>query len=534
MAAPPRPSMMTSVRPDPPEPTLMVWICFAAMAFGNFMSLLDVQIVASSIGDIQAGVGASRDEISWVQTSYLIAEVISIPLSGFLGRALGVRLLFSGAAIGFSFMSAMCALSWDLPSLIAFRALQGFIGGALVPTTMSMAFLVFPQRHQPMSSTIIGLVSTLGPTMGPTLGGWIAETFDWRWLFWVNVLPGVTIATIVFTRLKMMPGPNWAMMRAIDLYGLIGLASMLGSAQYVLEQGPRDGWDDTRVVALFFVSIAGGVLFFTRALTRAVPIVDLRPFANSSFLVATMLGFILGAALFGPVFLQPVFLAQVRGYNPLQIGHTMFAQGLVMMFMSPFTARVSQRITDPRPFAAAAFGLIAVSCYLQSRLTAQSGLESFWVPQILRGIGMMTAFVTVMRPAFATLSAELVQSATGLFNLVRNLGGAFGIAILLTAQNHFFAFHKQELYAAANPAKPAVADMLNGMAQMTDAQGWRGDGATAALANYIYYLDREALVMTFNDDFFILMIALLIAMVGVFLMRRPKPLPVMPEPTEAH
>ena len=273
MAAPPRPSMMATMRPDPPEPTLTIWICFAAMAFGNFMSLLDVQIVASSIGDIQSGVGASRDEISWVQTSYLIAEVIAIPLSGFLGRALGVRLLFTIAAAGFAFMSAMCALSWDLPSLIVFRSMQGFIGGALVPTTMSMAFLVFPQRHQPLSSTIVGLVSTLGPTMGPTLGGWIAETWDWRWLFWINVIPGITIATIVWNNLK-MPGPNWTMLKAIDFIGLIGLASMLGSAQYVLEEGPKDGWDDPTVLGLMIVSVVGGIVFFTRALSRPIPIVD--------------------------------------------------------------------------------------------------------------------------------------------------------------------------------------------------------------------------------------------------------------------
>ena len=521
MAQPPRPAMMMAMaRPDPPEPTLIIWICFAAMAVGNFMSLLDVQIVASAIGDIQAGIGASRDEVSWVQTSYLIAEVIAIPLSGFLGRALGVRLLFSTAAIGFSLMSMACAMAWDLPSLIVFRALQGFIGGALIPTTMSMSFLVFPQRHQPMSSKIIGLVSTLGPTLGPSLGGWIAETFDWRWLFWVNVVPGITIATIVWRNLK-MPGPNWEMLKAIDLYGLAALAVTLGAAQYTLQQAPKDGWTDPGILAFAAISLISLVVFLFRALRRPIPIVDLRPFANPSFLVATMLGFVLGAALFGPVYLQPVFLAQVRGFNPLQIGHTLFAQGITMMVMAPFTARIAQKISDPRPFAAGAFGLIALSCWMQGQLTAESGLDQFVIPQILRGMGMMTAFVTVMRPAFATLSAELVQSATGLFNLVRNMGGAFGIALLLTVQSHFLALHRQELYAAANPAQQKVQDMLQGMSANMANQGWRGDPDMAALGNYSFYLDREALVMTFNNEFQTLVIALVVAMFGVFLMRKP-------------
>lgn len=537
MAAPTRPTIATSIRPDPPEPTAAIWICFAAMAFGNFMSLLDVQIVASAIGDIQAGVGATHDEISWVQTAYLIAEVIAIPLSGFLGRALGVRILFCSAALSFSFMSVLCALSWDLTSLVVFRAMQGFAGGALIPTTMSMAFLAFPVRHQPTSSTIIGLVSTMGPTLGPTLGGYIAEAFGWRWLFWVNLIPGIIIATIVWRNLK-MPGLNRDMLKAIDFIGLFGLATMLGCAQFVLEEGPKEGWDDPMILSFMALAASGAIVFFGRSLSRAMPIVDLRPFGNPNFFLATCLGVILGASLFGPILLQPLFLSQVRGFNPMEIGHTMFAQGLTMMVMAPFTARITQHITDPRPIASGAFGLIALSCFLQGQLTAEAGLSEFLLPQILRGAGMMMAFVTVMRPAFATLSAELVQSATGLFNLMRNLGGAFGIAILLTVQDHMLALHRQELYAAANPANPKVADMLAGSAQRMDSIGWRGDDDMAALGQYVRYLDREALVMTFNDQFQFLTVALLCAMGAVWLMKKPElaapPPPVNAATADAH
>jgi DHA2 family multidrug resistance protein len=525
MAQPPSKAAVSLVpRIEPPEPSLAIWISFAAMIFGNFMSLLDVQIVASSIADIQAGVSATRDEVSWVQTSYLIAEVIAIPLSGFLGQALGVRILFSVGAVLFALMSMCCAISWDLQSLIVFRTLQGFVGGALVPTTMSMMYLAFPSRFQPITGAMIGLVSTLAPTMGPTLGGWIAETLSWRWLFWVNVIPGFLISSIVWANLRVSK-PNMEMLKQTDFIGLIGLAMMLGSAQYVLEQGPRDGWDAGNVVACMATAALGVAIFFSRAFNRPHPIVNLRPFANPSFAIATILALVLGAAIYGPVFLQPLFLAQIRGYNPMQIGHTMFAQGLVMMACVPFTSRIMMVVSDPRPIAAFAFGIVGLSCWLQSQLTAESSFWEFVIPQMLRGVGMMLSFVTVMRPAFASLPMHLVQSATGLFNLVRNVGGAFGLAILISIQNHSFALHKQELYAAANPALPKVQDMMNGIAAHMSELGWRGDPEQAAVGQYKMFLDREAMVMTFNDQFMFLTIALAIAALGVWLMRKPPPIP---------
>ena len=528
--APPRLSLSMD-RVEPPEPTLGLWLAFLAMVFGNFMAILDIQIVASSITQIQAGVSASRDEITWVQTSYLIAEVIAIPLSGFLIRALGTRLLFTTAACGFAIMSMLCALSWDMNSLILFRTLQGFIGGALIPTTMSTLYLMFPSHRQAVAGTMVGLVSTMAPSIGPTLGGWLSEFAGWRWLFWVNVIPGFVIAVMVW-RLLPSPKPNWSMIRNLDVWGLVGLAAMLGCAQFVLEEGPGHDWfSEPSVMIGAIAAVAGAALFFTRSLTHRNPIVDLRVFQFGNFAVGCGLALLVGVGLYTPIFLQPLFLGQVRGYNALEIGHTMFAQGAAMFVMAPLMSRLGQTIDDPRPLAAFGFSLIALSCYMQSHLTAESAFWDFTLPQMIRGVGMMICFMSIMRPTLASLPQALVPSGTGVFNLMRNLGGAFGLAILTTLQQHALALHRQELYAAADT--PAARAAIEANAARLAAEGV-AQPETVALAMHVQLLDREALVMTFNDQFLTLAIALALAGAATMLMKKPAPVAPAAQPVDAH
>ncbi len=219
-----------AAKPDD-SPPLAIWIGFTAMVVGQFMALLDIQIVASALSSIQAGVSASRDEISWVQTAYLIAEVIGIPLSGFLGRALGTRLLFCISSIGFSIASLLCAFAWDINSLIAFRVLQGFTGAAMVPTVMATLYLVFPQRLQPMTGAMMGMVVTLAPSLGPTIGGLVAEFLGWRALFWVNVVPGILITIVIWNTMAALDKPQFNLLKKIDIIGLLSLALFLGAAE---------------------------------------------------------------------------------------------------------------------------------------------------------------------------------------------------------------------------------------------------------------------------------------------------------------
>jgi DHA2 family multidrug resistance protein len=495
---------MTATPVEEPGPPAAVWLGFLAMVFGNFMAILDIQIVASSIGEIQAGVSASRDEISWVQTAYLIAEVIGIPLSGFLGRALGFRLLFCLSALLFSLMSLMCAFAWDISSLIVFRALQGFCGAAMIPTTMATLFLIFPRRLQPMAGAMVGMVSTLGPTLGPTLGGYIAELLGWRALFWINLVPGLLIAAVVWDSMRSFADGEARLLKRIDIAGLIGMALFLGGAEYVLEEGPANEWfASSELVVWGAISAAGAALFFWRAFSAETPIVDLRPFAKPTFAVGATLGFVVGLGLYATVFLTPLFLSAVRGYSALQIGHTMFVQGAVMFIAGPTIGRMGRQLEDSRWLGAIGFLVLSLSCWQQSQLTAQSAFWELAVPQALRGFGLIMTFSAVMQPALSSLPPHLVHAGSGLFNTMRNLGGAFGIAALTTVQVHALALHRQELYSAADASNPSVQALLAQM-QAYLAQSGALDPQRQALMYYANILDREALVMTFNDQFLLL------------------------------
>jgi DHA2 family multidrug resistance protein len=521
-----------AAKPDD-SPPLAIWIGFAAMVVGQFMAILDIQIVASAIGSIQAGISASRDEISWVQTSYLIAEVIGIPLSGFLGRALGTRLLFCMSALAFSFASLLCAFAWDIHSLIIFRALQGFSGAAMIPTVMATLYLVFPPRLQPMTGAMMGMVITLAPSLGPTIGGMVAEALGWRALFWINVIPGALITIVIWNTMASLGKPQFSLLKKIDLLGLLGLALFLGAAEYTLEEGPANEWFASSEVTLWaLVSITGGILFFWRAFNVETPIVDLKPFQTPTFAIGAVLGFIVGLALFSSVFLTPLFLGSVRGYSALQIGHTMFVQGAVMFLTAPIIGRLGRSLPDPRGLGFLGFLLVAASCWMQAHLTADAAFWELAWPQVVRALGLMMTFTSVMQPALQSLPPNLVHSGAGLFNTMRNLGGAFGIAALATVQAHSFALHRQELYAAADPNNPHVAGMIAG-AQAYLEQAGAVDPERQALMRYAALLDREALVMTFNDQFLLLAVVIALASVGMWALRpRPKPMGSAPAQLE--
>ena len=496
------------VGPPTDSPPFAIWVGFIAMVIGQFMAILDIQIVASAIGAIQAGISASRDEISWVQTAYLIAEVIGIPLSGFLGRALGTRLLYCLSALGFTFASLLCAFAWDINSLILFRALQGFSGAAMIPTVMATLYLVIPTRMQAMAGAMMGMVITLAPSLGPTLGGYIAETMGWRALFWINVAPGILITVAIWNTMTSLGKSNLNLLKKIDVPGLIGLAMFLGAAEYVLEEGPANEWFASPEVTLWaLASLAGGVLFFWRAFKAETPIVDLKPFATPTFAIGASLGFVLGLGLFSSVFLTPLFLGSVRGYSALQIGETMFVQGAVMFVSAPIIGVLGRTLKDTRPLGFLGFILVALSCWMQANLTAESAFWELAWPQMVRALGLMMTFTSVMQPALQSLPPQLLHSGAGLFNTMRNLGGAFGIAGLATVQTHAFALHRQELYSAVDPPNPHVQEMLAGSAAYLEQAG-AVDPQRQALMRYASLLDREALVMTFNDQFLFLAVVI--------------------------
>jgi len=248
-------------------------ITFMAMCFGMFMALLDTQIVSASLSEIQAGLAASSDEIPWVQTAYLMAEVVAIPLSGFLSRALGTRTLFAASAAGFTLASAMCGMTSSIGSMIVWRAIQGFIGGGMIPTVFAAAFTIFPRSRQNMVSPIIGLIATLAPTVGPTIGGYLTEAFSWHWLFFINIVPGIAVTVAALTLID-FDKPDYKLLDHFDWWGLLAMAGFLGALEYVLEEGPRNDWLQDDTIALFAaISVVSAVVFFLRVFMAREPIV---------------------------------------------------------------------------------------------------------------------------------------------------------------------------------------------------------------------------------------------------------------------
>lgn len=427
-----------------------IWLAFLAMLVGNFMAILDVQIVASSLNEIQAALGLDYDRISALQTGYLIAEVIAIPLSAYLARALSVRVYFSLCALGFTLASAACAMAWDFTSLLVFRVIQGFMGGGLIPTTMSALFLIFRPGRRRLPYVLIGMVSLLAPAVGAAGGGAITAWLSWHWLFLVNLLPGLAVAALVW-RHGHIDAPRHALLAQIDYAGLLGLALMLGALQFVLEEGPVRGWWDSGAIrALALASLAGSLLFAWRARHAAQPIVDLRCLRNRNFVTGCALSFVIGVMLYGVVYLIPTFLGFVRGYDSLRIGQVTMISGITMFLSAPLAGWLQERL-DPRWMMAWGLGVVAFGTHLNASLTLHSDGWSFLLPQLIRGHGLTFCLVPMAHLALGTLSVQEVQAGSGLFNLMRNLGGAFGIAWLKTRLTDASAAHAFDLMVAGTP-----------------------------------------------------------------------------------
>src|SRR5438067_3928028 len=357
------------------EAPAMIWgfearkfAAFIAMVFGMFMAILDIQIVSASLADIQAGLSASADESPWVQTSYLIAEVVMIPLSGTLSRMMSTRLLFTISAAGFTLMSFMCAHASSIDEMIVWRALQGFIGGAMIPSVFAATFTIFPADKRPIVTPLIGLIATIAPTIGPTVGGYLTDLWSWHWLFLINIGPGILVATAAWLLID-FDEPDWSLIKRFDWFGLATMALFLGTLEYVLEEGPSNDWfEDAAVRYSAIAFVFGMALFFWRAFTARQPIVDLTAFRDLNFSTGSFFSFVVGIGLYGLTYLYPVFLARVRGYSSMQIGETMFLTGIAMFLSAPIVGKLSTKI-DPRVMIAAGLVGFALGTWQASFVT---------------------------------------------------------------------------------------------------------------------------------------------------------------------
>jgi DHA2 family multidrug resistance protein len=495
-------------------------IAFVAMVFGMFMSILDIQVVSASLSEIQAGLSASADEIPWVQTSYLIAEVIMIPLSGFLSRAFSTRYMFAISAAGFTLMSFMCATSSSIGEMVVWRALQGFIGGGMIPTVFATAYMIFPREKQPVVAPVIGLVATLAPTIGPTIGGYLTDMFSWHWLFLVNIVPGI-IVTLLTWFLVDFDEPDLALLENFDWTGLFSMAVFLGALEYVLEEGPTKNWfDEDWILYGTIASVAGALVFFWRAFTAKNPIVDLTTFNNRNFWTGCLLSFVLGIGLYGLTYIYPVYLARVRGYSALMIGETLFITGLCQFITAPIAGRLITKV-DPRILIAFGFAGFALGTWQASYVTKDWDFYELLIPQILRGSSLVMCFIPINNLTLGTMAPERLKNASGLFNLTRNLGGAVGLAVINTILNKRMDLHLARTHEAVAWGRTQAEETLNTLMQAFASRG--SDAELAAISKLAAIVRRESMVMALSDVFLVITITFVMMLVLIPIMRRPKP-----------
>jgi len=530
----PRPSSMTAAS-APIDPSLLPnarkFLIFGVMAFGQFMALIDIQIVAASLNSVQAGLSAGPDEISWIQTGYLMAELVMIPFAAFLAQALSTRILFALSAGLFTIASALCGLAWDIESMTLFRVIQGFVGGAMVPTVFATGFAMFTGRERALIPAILGTVSVLAPTLGPTVGGLLTDAAGWRWIFYINIIPGiaVTIAALTLIRVDL---PNFPMLRRIDYSHLAAMAVFLGGLEFVLEEGPRREWLSDPVIATAgWFAVVAFLLFLERSFRSGAPVVKLTPFRKPTFVFACVFNLVIGFGIYASTYLIPVYLGRVRGFSAEEIGGTVFVTGLAQLVSTVLIARLSQSV-DPRKLITVGLTLFAASLWWTAHLTPEWGFREFLGPQLLRGFSVMFCIPPSVNLALTGFEQAELRYASGLFNLMRNLGGAVGIAVVNTWLGDQTRIHVarlgESLGEAGRTAPEVAAELARRFSALTP------DPAQALLmaqGELARVAARQALTTAFNESFQLMAWIFLAAVVMVPLCR-PAPLPP-PAPRKA-
>jgi MFS transporter, DHA2 family, multidrug resistance protein len=476
-------------------------IAFLGMVIGMFMAILDMQIVASSLPVIASGLSASQDELSWIQTSYIIAEVVIIPLTGFTAKLLSTRISYVIAASGFTIMSVMCACSTNLETMIIARALQGLFGGAMIPTVFGVIYLIFEPKERPSVSIIIGLVVTMAPTLGPTIGGYITEILSWHYMFILNVVPGICVCVIVYLYAD-FDEPDYSLLKNLDYIGIFFLVTCLGSLQYVLEEGSKDQWFESNII--LSLSIYAGIAFIILVyyeLTTSRPILNLYAFKNENFRIGCALSMLLGIGLYGSVFLMPLFLGAIAGLNTIQIGIIMGVTGVSQFISAPLAGFCMEKGMDRRLMMTFGLGLFGIGCYLNSFLTADSRFYELIFPQFVRGISLMFCFVPINDITLGTLPKEEVQDASGLYNLMRNLGGAFGLAVINSTISNNITVNRDLIAANIPSTNLNVQNYIIKLKGMLSSMDSVSDPYLGALTILNSIIQREAFIIAINNMF---------------------------------
>lgn len=499
-----------------------VWIAVIGATLGAFMAVLNIQIVNASLADIQGAIGAGIDDGGWISTAYLIAEIVVIPLTGWLAKVFSLRRYLLANAALFLVFSVACAFAQNLGQMIALRAIQGFTGGVLIPMAFTIIITFLPKPKQPIGLALFALSATFAPAIGPTIGGYLTENWGWQYIFYVNLVPGGVMLAMLWFSLERAP-MQLSLLRQGDWAGIATMAIGLAALQTVLEEGNKEDWfGSTFIVRLSVIAMVALGLFLWIEFRSERPLLNLRLLARRNFGFGIIANFMLGIALYGSVFILPVYLARIQGYNAEQIGMVLAWTGLPQLVLIPLVPRLMQRF-DARIIIAVGFALFAASNFMNVHMTANYASDQLFWPNIVRAVGQALVFTPLSVIATAGIEQENAGSASSLFNMIRNLGGAVGIAALQTFLTKREQFHSNILTNSVSMFEEATRERL---AQLTayflshgiSDQALAHHKAIVAVASKVR---QQANIMAFSDTFYVLGLTLIVALVATLLLKKP-------------
>src|SRR6516164_2298879 len=517
-----------SDRPQPlqaqaaPAVSAKTWLAVIGATLGAFMAVLNIQIVNASLADIQGAIGAGIDDGGWISTSYLVAEIVVIPLSGWLAQVFSIRIYLLTNAILFLILSAACALAQDLPHMIALRAVQGFAGGVLIPMAFTLIITLLPKAKQPIGLALFAVSATFAPAIGPTIGGYLTENFGWQYIFYVNLVPGALMIGMLYVSLEAKP-MKLSLLREGDWPGIVTMAIGLSALQTVLEEGNKDDWFGSPFIVRFAVIAAIALpVFVLIELTSKKPLLNLRILLRRNFGFGVLANFLLGVALYGSVYILPVYLSRIQGYNSEQIGMVLAWTGLPQLALIPLVPRLMKRI-DPRIIIGVGFALFAASNFMNIYMTNDYAADQLLWPNVVRAVGQALVFAPLSAVATAGLEAENAGSASGLFNMMRNLGGAFGIALLQTLLTKREQYHSNVLSQQVTLFEQATRNRLEQLTQYFMNHGVidRVDALHRAYVAIGKVVQKQAFIFAFSDTFYLLGVALIVALLASLLLKKP-------------
>jgi MFS transporter, DHA2 family, multidrug resistance protein len=506
---------------DPNRASATTWIAVLAAMIGSFMAILNIQITNASLLNIEGGIGTGVDNGSWISTSYLIGEIVVIPLTDYLSRVFSFRRYMLASATLFALFSVACAFARDLPSMIVMRGLQGFAGGVLIPMAFTMVLTKLPKPQQPIGLAFFALSVTFAPAIGPTIGGYLTENYGWQTIFFVNVLPTIVMVTALYLTLEQQP-MQLKLLKEGDWVGILTMAVGLSAFQTVLEEGNKDDWFSSPfIVRLAVVALVSLSLFICIELMIEKPLIRLRLLTRRNFGFGTVAMTMLGFALFGSVYILPAYLGQAQHYNAEQIGTVLAWTGLPQLILIPLVPRLMQRF-DTRYIAIIGLLIFAYSCFMNTAMSLDYAGDQLWIPNIVRAIGQAMVLTPLTSVTTGDIAPQDAAAASGISNMFRNLGGAIGTAVLGTVITKREQFHSNIIGQSITLGREEVRTRI---AQMTDYFMAHGvpDPAAAhqqaviALGNAVR---RQALVMGFSDTFAVIGVVLVIAAAAVVFTRK--------------